>query len=61
MMMLCKIDLWQLRSTTTMSSRLTIPCHTILFAVEFPLMTKSVWSAPKLRAASSSASAIGPV
>ena len=57
----CSSDLWQLRSTNTMSPRATVPCQTILLAVEVPLVTKKVWSAPKLRAASASASRIGPV
>ncbi|MNT54525.1 hypothetical protein D3C72_1916940 [compost metagenome] len=57
----CTTDLWQLRSTSTRSSRPTIACQTILFAVEVPLITKKVWSAPKLRAARRSASASGPV
>ncbi len=57
----CSSDLWQLRSTNTTSPRATVPCQTILLAVEVPLVTKKVWSAPKLRAASSSASLIGPV
>ncbi len=57
----CSSDLWQLRSTNTTSPRATVPCHTILLAVDVPLVTKKVWSAPKLRAASSSASLIGPV
>ena len=61
MMIECRIDLWQLRSTSTRSSRPTMECQTILFAVEVPLITKKVWSAPKLRAARASASASGPV
>ena len=36
----CKIDLWQLRSTTTMSPLATVECQTILFEVEVPLVTK---------------------
>jgi len=47
----CKIDLWQLRSQRTMSPRLTVPCQTILFAVEVPPTTNKVSSAPKMRAA----------
>ena len=40
MMMECRIDLWQLRSTTTMSPGATVECQTILFEVEVPLVTK---------------------
>ncbi|MCY1243287.1 hypothetical protein D9M69_244780 [compost metagenome] len=61
MMIEWRMDLWQLRSTSTRSSRPTIECQTILFAVDVPLMTKKVWSAPKLCAALASASASGPV
>ena len=61
MMIECSTDLWQLRSTSTRSSRPTMECQTILFAVDVPLITKKVWSAPKLRAARASASANGPV
>ncbi|MNC26732.1 hypothetical protein D3C75_748750 [compost metagenome] len=61
MMIACTTDLWQLRSTSTRSSRPTMACQTILLAVEVPLITKKVWSAPKLRAALASASAKGPV
>ena len=40
MMIECRIDLWQLRSTTTMSPGATVECQTILFEVEVPLVTK---------------------
>ena len=40
MMMLCRMDLWQLRSTTT-SPGATVWCHTILLMVDVPLVTKS--------------------
>ena len=33
MMIACRIDLWQLRSTTTTSPGATVWCHTILFEV----------------------------
>ncbi len=56
----CRIDLWQLRSHRTRSPRATVPCQTILFAVEVPPTTKSVSSEPKMRAALRSPSAIGP-
>ena len=36
----CRIDLWQLRSTTTMSSGAMLACHTILFDVDVPFVTK---------------------
>ena len=36
----CRIDLWQLRSTTTMSPGATVACHTILFDDDVPLVTK---------------------
>ncbi|MOA19027.1 hypothetical protein D3C78_1393790 [compost metagenome] len=36
----CSSDLWQLRSTNTTSPRATVPCQTILLAVEVPLVTK---------------------
>src|SRR5271163_897246 len=36
----CRIDTWQLRSTTTMSSDATLACQTILFDVDVPLVTK---------------------
>ncbi len=36
----CRIDTWQLRSTTTMSSGATVACQTILFDVDVPLVTK---------------------
>ncbi|MNP87058.1 hypothetical protein D3C76_1877030 [compost metagenome] len=42
MMIECSTDLWQLRSTSTRSSRPTIACQTILLAVEVPLITKNV-------------------
>ncbi|MNT17034.1 hypothetical protein D3C72_1521640 [compost metagenome] len=61
MMIEWTMDLWQLRSTSTRSSRPTMECQTILLAVEVPLVTKKVWSAPKFRAALASASASGPV
>ena len=51
----CRIDLWQLRSTTTMSPGATVACHTILFDVDVPLVTKKQWSALKMRAALRSA------
>ena len=57
----CRIDLWQLRSHSTRSPRPTVPCQTILLAVEVPPTTKKVSSAPKMRAALRSPSAIGPV
>jgi hypothetical protein len=50
MMMACRMDLWQLRSTTTMSSGATVECQTILFEVEVPLVTKNRWSQLKMRA-----------
>ena len=40
MMMECRMDLWQLRSTTTTSPGATAWCHTILFDVDVPLVTK---------------------
>jgi hypothetical protein len=36
----CRIDTWQLRSTTTTSLGATFACHTILFDVDVPLVTK---------------------
>ena len=60
-MMECKIDLWQLRSTTTMSPFATVECQTILLEVEVPLVTKKQWSAPKILAALRSEAATGPV
>jgi len=51
----CRIDTWQLRSTTTMSPGATVACHTILFDVDVPLVTKKQWSALKIRAALRSA------
>jgi len=36
----CRIDTWQLRSTTTMSFGATFACQTILFDVDVPLVTK---------------------
>ena len=56
----CRIDTWQLRSTTTMSSGATVACQTILFEVDVPLVTKKQWSALKIRAALRSAAATGP-
>ena len=32
------MDLWQLRSTTTMSPGATVVCHTILFEVDVPFL-----------------------
>ncbi len=61
MMIACRIDLWQLRSTTTTSPGATQWCHTILFEVLVPLVTKKQWSALKMRAALRSESATGPV
>ncbi|CFO30466.1 Uncharacterised protein [Bordetella pertussis] len=61
MVMACRIDLWQLRSTTTTSPAATLACQTTLFDVEVPLVTKKQWSAWKMRAAFSSDSATGPV
>jgi len=60
-MMACRMDLWQLRSTTTMSPGATVECQTILFEVEVPLVTKYRWSALKMRAALRSEAATGPV
>lgn len=60
-MIACRIDLWQLRSTTTMSPGATLACHTILFEVDVPLVTKNMWSEPKMRAALRSEAATGPV
>ncbi len=40
MMIEWSTDLWQLRSTTTMSPGATVECQTILFEVEVPLVTK---------------------
>ena len=40
MMIECRIDLWQLRSTTTTSPGATVWCHTILLLVLVPLVTK---------------------
>ena len=40
MMIECRMDLWQLRSTTTMSPGATVECQTILFEVDVPLVTK---------------------
>ena len=61
MMIECRIDLWQLRSTTTTSPGATVWCHTILLDVLVPLVTKKQWSALKMRAALRSESATGPV
>src|ERR1700687_6477836 len=57
----CRIDLWQLRSTTTISSGATFARQTILFDVDVPLVTKKQWSALKMRAAFRSDAATGPV
>src|SRR5215831_7512195 len=56
----CRIETWQLRSTTTMSPGATLACQTILFEVEVPLVTKKQWSALKIRAALRSDFATGP-
>src|SRR5512143_1079949 len=40
----CRIDTWQLRSTTAISPGATFACHTILFDVDVPLVTKKQWS-----------------
>src|SRR5690606_15791407 len=61
MMIEWRMDLWQLRSTTTMSPGATVVCHTILFEVEVPLVTKYRWSQLKMRAALRSEAATGPV
>ena len=61
MMMAWRIDLWQLRSTTTTSLGATVWCHTILLLVLVPLVTKKQWSALKIRAALRSEAATGPV
>ena len=61
MMIACRIDLWQLRSTTTTSPGATVWCHTILLDVLVPLVTKKQWSALKMRAALRSLAATGPV
>jgi hypothetical protein len=61
MMMLCRIDLWQLRSTTTTSPGATVWCHTILLEVLVPLVTKKQWSALKMRAALRSLSPMAPL
>src|SRR5574343_1072344 len=50
-MIACRMDLWQLRSTTTMSPGATVECQTILFEVEVQLVTKYRWSELKMRAA----------
>ncbi len=57
----CRTDLWQLRSTRAISSRVTLKCPTRRLHVESPCSTKYVWSEPKTRAALRSASPIGPV
>ena len=36
----CSADLWQFRSTMTISSFVTLPKYTILFAVDVPFVTK---------------------
>src|SRR5438445_71769 len=51
MMMECRMDLWQLRSTTTISPGATVECQTILLEVDVPLVTKYRWSQWKMRAA----------
>ena len=56
----CCTDLWQLRSISTASPWVTQPCSTTLFEVEVPLVTNKVKSAPKTRAAYSSASPTTP-
>ena len=56
----CRIDLWQLRSTMTTSPGATVACHTILFDVDVPLVTKNSSSALKMRAALRSDAATGP-
>ncbi len=61
MMIECRIDLWQLRSTTTTSPGATVWCQTILLLVLVPLVTKKQWSALKMRAALRSLCATGPV
>ena len=61
MMIECRIDLWQLRSTTTTSPGATVEFQTILFDVDVPLVTKNRWSALKMRAALRSDAATGPV
>jgi hypothetical protein len=61
MMMLCRMDLWQLRSTTTTSPGATVWCHTILLLVDVPLVTKKQWSALKMRAALRSLSPMAPL
>ena len=37
----CNTDLWQLRSTTTISPGATVEFHTFLFEVEVPLVTNT--------------------
>ena len=59
MMIACRMDLWQLRSTTTTSPGATVWCHTILLLVLVPLVTKKQWSALKMRAARALALATG--
>ena len=56
----CRIDLWQLRSTRTISPGATVACQTILFDVDVPLVTKNKWSALKMRAALALLSASAP-
>src|SRR5574343_784352 len=51
MMIECSTDLWQLRSTTTISPGATVECQTILFEVDVPLVTKYRWPQLKIRAA----------
>src|SRR3989344_2048451 len=60
-MMECSTDLWQLRSTTTMSPGATVEFQTILLEVEVPLVTKYKWSQLYMRAALRSDAATGPV
>ena len=61
MMIECRMETWQLRSTTTTSPGATVWCQTILFDVLVPLVTKKQWSALKMRAALCSDAATGPV
>jgi hypothetical protein len=60
MVIACSTDLWQLRSTTTMSPGATVACHTILLDVDVPLVTKKSSSVWKMRAALRSDAATGP-
>jgi hypothetical protein len=61
MMIECKMDLWQLRSTTTTSPGATVWCQTILLEVLVPLVTKKQWSALTMRAALRSLSPMAPL